>query len=60
MVISVHYTLHFHVIQGQVAYIIYHMNVADITISVICKPLKRSMYNYLIETQILTVSFPSC
>jgi len=60
MVISVHYPLQFHVIQSQVAYITYHMNVADITISLICKPLNRSFDNYLIETQILTVSFPSC
>jgi hypothetical protein len=59
-VISVHYPLQFHEVQSQVAYIIYHMDVADITISLICKPLNRSLYNYLIETQILTVSFPSC
>jgi len=59
IVILVHYPLQFHVIQNHVAYIIYHMDVANISISLICKPLNRSLYNYLIKTQILTVSFLS-
>jgi len=36
------------------------MNVADITISLIYKSLNMSLYNYLTETLILSVSFPSC
>jgi hypothetical protein len=58
MVISVHYPLQFHMLQIQVAYIIYHMNVEDITISLICKPINRSLNNYLIENPNLDCLIP--